>query len=172
MATPADMDHHRLIWRRVQDEGFAIRRVAKSAAARYPDEVARYDPRGRGPVILVLRDHMVDQATAARSQPESKHAELPKETCFVAHELGHALSHRKGTLPPIYITALEIPSVDWAAVLTRKDKRSIIAEEKRAWRIGRKQLAPLGFTDWETFDAEAQRAVQSYRDGLEMDEHG
>lgn len=68
-----------------------------------------------------------------------------QELITLAHEYGHAISHRNGQRP---WEEMPDPSPD----LTPAEKQAVQDEEARAWEYGREVLAELGISDFEAFE--------------------
>jgi hypothetical protein len=47
--------------------------------------------------------------------------------------------------------------------LKDEERRLILDDEERAWKLGREVLAELGFEDFERYDLETRKALDNYR---------
>ncbi len=84
-----------------------------------------------------------------------------KDACTLAHECGHFLSDREGAQTQAYCDAIDADRVVWA-----EGQAAVLAEEERAWDLGRDALARLGCTEWAYFDSYRAKCVQTYREGF------
>src|SRR5438552_1633425 len=123
---PVDLrELHGRLWRLVQSEGIEIRTNARCTQPD-PLEEGFFHPDlyGCGPTIQLWRNS-VDTV--------DDHAQ---ELVTLAHEYGHALSHRRGQRPRV---AMPAPAAD----LRAHEKDMVEAEEARAWAHGREVLKDL-----------------------------
>jgi len=127
-----------------------------------PEEIEAgwFDPEPYGvppPQIVLYRP---------RHQDES--GDVLHEVLTLAHELGHYRSFDKGLRTPEYAAAIKVPWQEWPD-LSRRDRCSILEEERRAWQFAREILGEVGFSDWDAFWRRHQESLADYRARLRLD---
>ena len=120
-------------------------------------EGGKYDWNDGCPIIRLLRDRVpaIDTEPDLATQPE-------RDACLLAHEYGHFLSDRDGSR-----TQALYDKLGTGAMLDRAEQGAILAEEERAWDLGRKTVIDLGCDDLAVFDECRDRLLKTYRDGFD-----
>jgi hypothetical protein len=152
---------------------------------------------GEDPTIYIGRScyDRIDQPTPFRNRYGCENLPKPDlrcETATLAHECGHFLSWQ-GRTPReewnVYFSAARVRDNAWSRVreegsrseyndelraaarkaLTGAELRLIVAEEERAWTIGREILESVGFEDFDYYEERRRRGLHfhRYRLGLE-----
>ena len=191
-----DFEIYVALWRQAEELGARVRYdgLMESAGTFAPD------PYGRGeddPLIAIRRTHYKEIDVPSRERNDGgRHLPSPDivgETITLAHECGHFLSWKERTPRNVwaeYTVALGIRHEAWEAVantgttaefndairaaaqaaLNTEHLALIIAEEERAWVIGRVLLERLGFIHFGLFDERARHGVHAHRYRMGLDE--
>jgi hypothetical protein len=138
---------------RIEAEGIILRAHIRLGTLDVQTQGEFFINRLGEPQIHVYRNHRADTV--------DDHAQ---ELITLAHEYGHAISHKRGLRPR---EQMPEPSPD----LTLIEKRAIQDEEARAWAYGRDALVAIGVTDFEAFEKRKADADAIYlqRLGLARD---
>jgi len=137
---------HAKLWKLIEGDKITIRHNARCTSPD-PTEYGFFHPDlyGFGPAIQLWRTRfdVVD--------------DYAQELVTLAHEYGHALSHRRGERPR---TEMPAPSPD----LHENEKDIIQAEEARAWQYGRALLENLsgGVYDFALFNTRKREGDEGY----------
>lgn len=95
-----------------------------------------------------------------------------RDLLTLAHEYGHAISHRNGWQGAIYDQAIrrhKVEGVDWPDLLP-EEKEAVFEEEQRAWCLGAVVLQGIGFTHWLWFRARVKASIFQYTKRLYPEE--
>lgn len=183
------------LWRRAEELGTRV----QYDGSMEPGGAFNPDPHDRGeddPLISITRPHYKEFDVPSRDLNDGgQHLAPPDiiyETITLAHEFGHFLSWKERTprdAYEAYLVALVTRSRAWEAVpehdhaayhdairaaaraaLTTEQLALIVAEEERAWAIGREALEELGFVRLDLFDERARHGVHVHRYRMGLDE--
>jgi len=149
-------------------------------------EVGAFQHDGQGgfkrPEIVIVRPHYIDEDEPSLERSDGKPVNLQAEMFTFAHEYGHYLSFIGGTTEEIwqeYHRAAvhrdellnDMPAGDriietLAGGLSDREKDVIVAEERRAWELGR-QFVPEALLD--QYDDAARHGVHCHKYRLGLD---
>lgn len=157
VVTPGDCFKH--LWERAERE---LGPPAKRAVVYHVKPAMAFDEEG-----LCKRDNDLPKIVLYRRDRTPPSAQDPdlltqpvQDACILAHEFGHFLSDPTDRLHPVYERARA------GQPLTPEEKGHIVAEEEKAWNLGRAALADLGCNEWGEFERLRDRGLRTYREGL------
>jgi hypothetical protein len=187
---------YRALWQSAEQLGATVRydsELEDGAGSFHPD------PWNRGesfPRITIGRPYHEEVDRPTRNRNTGGREALPppdllRETITLAHEFGHFLSWKRSPDEwNAYFEAAKTRDEAWSQVprdgsvgeynnqlrtaaqsrLTRDQMGRIVAEEERAWAIGRGLLADLGFEDLELYAEHERRGLHFHRYRLGIDD--
>lgn len=120
-------------------------------------ETGWYDPANGLPRIWLWRIGAVPDPPG---RPDLATQPL-EDACTLAHQYGHFLSERAGNRTATYLAALDAFH-EARRELSQEEQAEILAEEVRAWELGRQALAALGCNDWDGFEEWRWRGLSAY----------
>ena len=109
-------------------------------------------------MIALLRDVL-----PSRPHEPDRAGRMVLDSCLLAHEYGHFLSHEAGR-PTEYQRASDLLASDQRMTPLQRDL--VLAEEECAWTFGRDALAAAGFVRWAQFDRQRGKALRIYESRL------
>jgi hypothetical protein len=125
---------HSTMWTRVEADGIVLRAHIR---------LGSLDPETQGEFFINMLGE--PQIHVYRNNRADTVDDYEQELITLAHEYGHAISHRKGQRP-----REQMPEA--SPELTPAERQAIQNEEARAWTYGREVLAAVGLTDFEAFE--------------------
>jgi hypothetical protein len=125
---------HSELWAKIEADRIILRANLRLGSADAETQGQFFVNRRGEPQIQVYRNNRSDTVD-----------DYEQELVTLAHEYGHALSHRNGRRPS---EIMPEPSPD----LTPAEKQAVQEEEARAWANGREVLVAMGVTDFEVFE--------------------